>query len=100
MSTDPFGAALVSGYHEGRRDRRWHHVVFPYRTFTEERKLDPKKADTVRLSFFMRELNEPSEVYIGTVGLSPHDAQTNIPLRGEKIPAKPNDAPGELFFID
>jgi hypothetical protein len=100
MSTDPFGAVLVSGYHEGRRDRQWHHVVFPYRTFKEERKLDPKKADTVRLSFFMRELNEPSEVYIGMVGLSPRDTQTNIPLRCEKVPVKPGDAPGELFFIE
>ena len=100
MSTDPFGAVLVSGYHEGRRDRSWHHVVFPYRTFKVERPLDPKNADTVRLSFFMRELSEPSEVYIGTVGLSPLDARTNIPLRGEKVPAKPGDAPGELFFIE
>jgi hypothetical protein len=75
-------------------------VVFPYRTFKEERKLDPKKADTVRLSFFMRELNEPSEVYIGMVGLSPRDTQTNIPLRCEKVPVKPGDTPGELFFIE
>ena len=101
MSTEPFGAAYVTGYHEGRRDRSWHHVVFPYRMFTHERKLDPKNADTVRLSFFMRELSEPSEVYIGTVGLSPLDSKQNsIPLRGEKVPAKPGDAPGELFFIE
>ena len=100
MSSDPFGAALVSGYHEGRRDRNWHHVVFPFRTFKVERELDPKLADTVRLSFFMRELSEPSEVYIGTVGLSPRDTRTNIPLRGEKVPEKFGDAPGELFFIE
>ena len=100
MSTEPFGAAHVTGYHEGRRDRSWHHVVFPYRTFVHERKLDPNRADTVRLSFFMRELSEPSEVYIGTVGLAPVDARTNIPLRGEKVPDKPGDAPGELFFIE
>jgi hypothetical protein len=100
MSSNPFAAAHCTGYHEGRRDRNWHHVVFPYRTFTHELPLDPKLADTVRLSFFMRELSEPSEVYIGTVGLSPLDARTNIPLRGEKVPAKPGDAPGELFFIE
>ena len=100
MSSEPFGAAHVTGYHEGRRDRQWHHVVFPYRTFVHESKLDPKLADTVRLSFFMRELSEPSEVYIGTVGLSPLDTRTNIPLRGEKVPDKPGDAPGELFFIE
>ena len=100
MSSKPFGAAHQTGYHEGRRDRSWHHVVFPYRLFVPERPLDPKLADTVRLSFFLRELSEPSEVYIGSVGLVPVDATMNIPLRGEKVPDKPGDAPGELFFID
>ena len=100
MSSDPFGAAHCTGYHEGRRDRNWHHVVFPYRTFTHERPLDPKLADTVRLSFFLRELSEPSEVYIGKVGLSPLDARTTIPLRGEKVPTKPGETSGELFFIE
>ncbi|MBO7403430.1 MAG: hypothetical protein J6V24_00575, partial [Clostridia bacterium] len=60
MSSNPFAAAHCTGYHEGRRDRNWHHVVFPYRTFTHEIPLDPKLADTVRLSFFLRELSEPS----------------------------------------
>ncbi len=101
MSSSPFGAAHVTGYHEGRRDRSWHHVVFPYRNFVHERKLDPKQADTVRLSFFLRELSEPSAVYIGPVGLSPIDAENNsIPLRGEMVPDKPGKAPGELFFIE
>ena len=100
MSSEPFGAAHVTGYHEGRRDRSWHHVVFPTRLFRPDPKLDWKIADTVRLSFFLRELAEPSEVYIGTVGLSPLDATMNLTLRGEKVPAKPGDAPGELFFIE
>ena len=100
MSSEPFGAAIYSGYHDGRRDRSWHHVVFPTRLFRPDPKLDWQIADTVRLSFFLRELAEPSAVYIGTVGLSPLDATMNLTLRGEKVPAKPGDAPGELFFIE
>ena len=100
MSSSPFGAAVYSGYHDGRRDRSWHHVVFPTRLFRPDPKLDWNIADTVRLSFFLRELAEPSAVYIGTVGLSPLDATMNLTLRGEKVPDKPGDAPGELFFIE
>ena len=100
MSSDPFGAAIVSGYHEGRRDRNWHHVVFPYSKFKPDPKLDPSIADTIRLSFFMRELTEPSEVYIGLVGISPVEGSMGTPLRGEKVPEKPGDEVGELFFID
>ena len=100
MSSAPFGAAIFSGYHEGRRDRNWHHVVFPFRLFKPDPRLDPSIADTVRLSFFMREMSEPSEIYIGTVGVSPLDSTMNIPLRGEKVPDKFGGAPGELFFIE
>ena len=100
MSSEPFGAAVFSGYHEGRRDRNWHHVVFPYHKFKPDPRLDLKIADTIRLSFFMRELSEPSEVYIGVVGISPLDGTINMPLRGEKVPEKPGEEVGELFFID
>ena len=100
MSSDPFGAAIFSGYHEGRRDRNWHHVVFPYRKFKPDPRLDPSIADTIRLSFFLRELSEPSEIYIGAVGISSVDGTMNTPLRGEKVPDKPGDEVGELFFID
>ena len=75
-------------------------MVFPTRLFRPDPKLDWQIADTVRLSFFLRELAEPSAVYIGTVGLSPLDATMNLTLRGEKVPAKPGEAPGELFFIE
>lgn len=100
MSSKPFGAAIFSGYHEGRRDRNWHHVVFPYRKFKPDPRLDLSIADTIRLSFFMREMSEPSEVYIGAVGISPVDGTISTPLRGEKVPDKFGDAPGELFFIE
>ena len=101
MTSSPFGAMIVSGYHEGRRDRNWHHVVFPISNFKPDpRPIDMSIADTVRLSFFMRELSEPSEVYIGPVGLSPVAASSGTPLRGEKVPERPGEAVGELFFID
>ena len=101
MNASPFGAASFMGYMEGRRDRNWHHIAAPYRLFKQDKKpLDLATADTIRLSFFMRELTEPSEIYIGVVGVSPAETEMLAPLRGEKVPERPGEQPGELFFID
>jgi len=101
MNSKPFGAAAYMGYTEGRRDRNWHHLAVPYRLFKQDKKpLDLARADTVRLSFFMRELTEPSEISIGVVGVSPVETEILSPLRGEKVPERPGEQPGELFFID
>ena len=101
MNSRPFGAAAYMGYMEGRRDRNWHHVAVPYRLFKQDKRpLDLSRADTVRLSFFMRELAEPSEIFIGTVGVSPVETEMLAPLRGERVPERPGEEPGELFFID
>ena len=101
MNSKPFGAAAYMGDMEGRRDRNWHHVAVPYRLFKQDKRpLDLARADTIRLSFFMRELTEPSEIYIGTVGVSPVETEMLAPLRGEKVPERPGERPGELFFID
>ena len=66
----------------------------------DKQPLDLARADTVRLSFFMRELAEPSEICIGTVGVSPVETEMLAPLRGEKVPETPDEKTGELFFID
>jgi len=101
MNSKPFGAAVYAGYLEGRRDRNWHHLAIPVRLFkNERRKLNLAKADTVRVSFFLRELTEPSTVYLGDLGISPKNTSLLTPLRAEKVPTRPGEKPGELFFID
>ena len=101
MNTQPFGAAAYMGYLEERRDRNWHHLAAPYRLFKQDKKpLNLATADTIRLSFFLRELTEPSEIRIGDVGVSSVDTGLLTPLRAEPIPDGPEERPMELFFID
>ena len=101
MNSDPFGAAAYMGYLEDRRDRNWHHLAVPYRLFKQDKRpLDLDTADTIRMSFFLRELTEPSEIRIGPVGVSPVDTGLLTPLRAEKVPEGPDEPTGELFFID
>ena len=90
------------GYLEGRRDRHWHHLAVPYRLFKQDKRpLDLAKADTIRLSFFLRELAEPSEIFIGPVGVSPLDTELPAPLRAETVGEEVGHANDfELFFID
>ena len=101
MNSDPFGAAAFFGYLEGRRDRNWHHVAAPYRLFKQDKHpLDLDTADTIRVSFFLRELTEPSEIRLGPIGVSPLDTGVLTPLRAEKVIESPNDKAAEVFFID
>jgi hypothetical protein len=101
MNTQPFGAAAYMGYLEERRDRNWHHLAVPYRLFKQDKKpLDLATADTIRLSFFLRELTEPSEIRIGDVGVSSVDTGLLTPLRAEPIPDGPEERLSEVFFID
>jgi len=101
MNSDPFGAAAFFGYLEGRRDRNWHHVAAPYRLFKQDKNpLDLDTADTIRVSFFLRELAEPSEIRLGPIGVSPVDTGVLTPLRAEKVVEKPGEPAGEVFFID
>ena len=89
------------GYLEDRRDRNGHHLAVPYRLFKQDKKpLDLATADTIRMSFFLRELTEPSEIRIGAVGVSPVETGLLTPLRAEKVPEGPDDRPAEPFFID
>ena len=102
MSRIPVGNASYMGFLEGRRDRQWHHLALPFKVFKQDKRpLDLAKASVVRLSFFLRELAEPSEICIGPVGVSPLDTRVLLPLRAETVPdffapAKSH----ELFFID
>ena len=101
MNSDPFGAAAYMGYLEDRRDRNWHHLAVPYRLFKQDKRpLDLDTADTIRMSFFLRELAEPSEIRIGPVGVSPLDTGILTPLRAEKVIEEPDDKMEEVFFID
>jgi len=101
MNSDPFGAAAFFGYLEGRRDRNWHHIAAPYRLFKQDRHpLDLDTADTIRMSFFLRELTEPSEIRLGPIGVSPVDTGVLTPLRAEKVVESPDEKPEEVIFID
>ena len=48
----------------------------------------------------MRELTEPSEIFIGPVGVSPVETGLLTPLRAEKVSDCVDKSPSELFFID
>ena len=101
MNSQPFGAAAYMGYLEDRRDRNWHHLAVPYRLFKQDKRpLDLATADTIRLSFFLRELTEPSEIRIGAVGVSSVETGLLTPLRAEKVPEGPEERLSEVFFID
>ena len=101
MNSDPFGAAAYMGYLEDRRDSNWHHLAVPYRLFKQDKRpLDLATADTIRMSFFLRELTEPSEIRLGPIGVSPVDTNLLTPLRAEKVVEAPNEKTEELFFID
>ena len=101
MNSSPFGAAAYMGYLEERRDRNWHHLAVPYRLFKQDKRpLDLATADTIRMSFFLRELTEPSEIRIGKVGVSPLETGMLTPLRAEQVSEGSDQPPVELFFID
>ena len=101
MNSKPFGEAHYMGYLEGRRDSSWHHLAVPYRLFKHgKQKLDLEKADTIRFSFFLRELAEPSEICIGPAGVSPVETGLTTPLQAEKVPEKPGDKVGDISYIE
>ena len=101
MNSAPFGAAAYMGYLEERRDRNWHHLAVPYRLFKQDKRpLDLANADTIRMSFFLRELTEPSEIRLGPIGVSPIETGLLTPLRAEKVVEDPNEKFEESFFID
>lgn len=101
MNSEPFRAAVCGGFMEGRQDSRWHYMACPFSRLKNERDpVDFQTADTVRISFFLREMQEPFDIYIGNVGLTEWNAETARPIRAERIQEVPTGERSELFFIE
>ena len=101
MNSKPFAEAHYLGYLEGRRDSSWHHLAVPYRLFKQGKDpLNLATVDTIRFSFFLRELSEPSEICIGPAGVSSVETGLTTPLQAEKVPEKPGEKVGDISYID
>ena len=101
MSSKPFRAAVCAGYMSGRSDRGWHHMVTPVKALSNEGEpLVLAEADTIRMSYFLRDLAEPSEIRLGAIGIAPVAGKGGRPLRAEKISEDPSEEPSEIFYIE